>query len=373
MESVKIFFGSDSRFNEKTKDLKSFHTLSDLFNHINKTEIDINGVDSVEKEPLNIENLVVNTDDYGSIKEWALLGFSNNILQNKKLNICNLWINNPPTKIHDDVVKMYPKIIEKYTPQYRSITIDTLKNMVNNYEDVVIGQNSVIKQIVSSLYLLKNDNRKKPVSILFLGESGVGKTETAKFISENIDKAMVRIQFSMQQTNDASKFIFGADHGEDSLARELIRRNSNVVLLDEFDKVHPLFYNAFYQMFDEGVFVDSNYNVNMEKCVIICTSNYTNERDAEKHLGMPIYSRFSKIIKFDNLNSVDIIKIASKIYEKLFQQIDEHDSKIIADNDILNFYIDAIKKGSYRNIRMLKNDMEEAINYEILKKLNVID
>ena len=54
----------------------------------------------------------------------------------------------------------------------------------------------------------------------------------------------------MQQTNSAYQYIFGADHGEDSLARELIRRSSNVILLDEFDKVSPSFYNAFYQMHD---------------------------------------------------------------------------------------------------------------------------
>mgnify|MGYP000046052259 CR=1 FL=1 len=105
---------------------------------------------------------------------------------------------------------------------------------------------------------------------------------------------MVRIQFSMQQTNSAYQYIFGADHGEDSLARELIRRSSNVILLDEFDKVSPAFYNAFYQMFDEGTFVDANYSVDVSKCIIICTTNYRTEEEAEKYLARRSIRDFQK-------------------------------------------------------------------------------
>lgn len=183
---------------------------------------------------------------------------------------------------------------------------------------------------------------------------------------------MVRVQFSMQQTNNAYQFIFGAEHGENSLARELVRRNSNVVLLDEFDKVHPSFYNAFYQMFDEGIFVDSNYLVNVEQCVIICTTNYTTEEDAEKHLGTPIYSRFSKIIKFGTISIENRIIIAEKNYHEIFTQLDEEDQVLISENQVLKFYIEKIKAGYYKNMRMLRNDIEDAINFEILKARNII-
>ena len=151
----------------------------------------------------------------------------------------------------------------------------------------------MMRRVLPAIYALKNEKRKRPVSILFLGASGIGKTETAKYIGEQLGMSLVRIQFSMQQTNQAYQYIFGAEHGEDSLARELIRRESNVVLLDEFDKVSPAFYNAFYQMFDEGLFVDSNYSVDMSRCIVICTTNYRSEEEAEKYLGTPIYSRFS--------------------------------------------------------------------------------
>ena len=372
MESVEIFWGSDSRFDEYIETIEIKQTLSDVLAHISKTEFTIDGVESSENPPLEIDCLVVNTDDYGSIKEWALLGFSNNILQNKKLSITNLCMNNPPIKIYEDVKKIYADVLKENAPVYIPMSVEIIKQMVDNYEKKVIGQKNVMTQIASSLYLLKNNTRQKPVSILFLGESGVGKTETAKFISECLGNEMVRIQFSMQQTNEAYKFIFGSEHNEDSLARELIRRKSNVILLDEFDKVHPALYNAFYQMFDEGVFVDANYSVNMEKVIIICTSNYTNEKDAEKHLEMPIYSRFSKVIKFNDISAEDRTLIATKIYENLIQKLDSEDVALISENKILEFYFEHINKGLYKNIRMLKNDMEDAINHEILKALNII-
>ena len=90
------------------------------------------------------------------------------------------------------------------------------------FNKAVIGQPHVIKQALSSIYTLKSIKRKRPVTLLFLGDSGIGKTETAKYISECLGSNMVRIQFSMQQTNSAYQYIFGADHGEDSLALSLI-------------------------------------------------------------------------------------------------------------------------------------------------------
>ena len=83
---------------------------------------------------------------------------------------------------------------------------------------------------------MRNTERKRPVTLLFLGESGIGKTETAKYISSSLGTDMVRIQFSMQQTSNAYQYIFGAEHGEDSLARELIRRSSKATP----HKVHKL-------------------------------------------------------------------------------------------------------------------------------------
>lgn len=373
MDKINIYWGADNYFEEATKELDDVNYLIDVINHIDKTSFRIEGLTKEDDLPFEIENLLINTDDYGGVKEWALLGFSNNILENPKVNIHNLWLCNPPIKIYKDVIRSYDdSIILEHSSVYNSFTIDTMRKMFEDYDNVVIGQPNIIKQVLAPIYALQNNKRKKPVTLLFLGDSGIGKTETAKYIGSCLNEEIVRIQFSMQQTDNAYRYIFGANHSDDSLARELIRRKSNVILFDEFDKVSPLFYNAFYQMFDEGIFVDANYSIDVSKCVIICTTNYSTEKEAEKYLGSPIYSRFSKVIAFNPIGVDDKIKIAKKYFEKIISTISCEDVKLIENNTVLDFFINAISKGYYPNMRMLKNDIEDAVYYEILKAKGII-
>lgn len=373
MKQIHIHFGSDRDFDSLINDISEFNTLGDLFEHLNKEKVSINGIPPKDEPPMEVENLIVRTDDYGGIKEWAMLGFSSNVLESPRLKIHRMWLNNPPTKLYENIKKAYSDIIQEYPLQYPGLSVEILKPIAENYSKNIIGQPHVIKQVLPSLYSLTNPNRKRPVTLLFLGNSGVGKTETAKYINSFFNGEMVRIQFSMQQTGDAYKYIFGAGHEEDSLARELIRRESNIILLDEFDKVHSSFYNAFYQMFDEGIFVDKNYTVNVEKCIIICTSNYLSEEDAEKHLGTPIYSRFSKVIEFGSISVEDKVKIATLNYEALYSELSDEDQQLISCNKVLPFYIEKIQSGYYQNMRILKNDIEDSLNYEILKARGILE
>ncbi|CDD71412.1 putative uncharacterized protein [Firmicutes bacterium CAG:270] len=373
MNKIEIFWGVDEEFESAIAGLNGTYFLRDILDLFNKTEIKIDGINTSPGEPLEVENLIVHTDDYGSMREWAILGFTNNILENLKVTVNNVWLSNPPKKIYEDICRNYDDdIITEHQTDYPPITLENLKKIANGFNEAVIGQSQVVNKILSSIYALKNSNRKRPVTLLFLGDSGIGKTETAKYISQCIGKELVRVQFSMQQTNNAYQYIFGAEHGEDSLARELIRRKSNVVLLDEFDKVSPAFYNAFYQMFDEGVFVDSNYSVDVSKCIIICTTNYRTDEEAERNLGTPIFSRFSKVIHFQPISVEDKLIIAKKSYDSLLLQLDEEDLELVPRNKVLPFFENAIRRGMYSNIRMLRNDMEDALNYEILKARNII-
>lgn len=373
MERIEIYWGAEKDFEEATEGLEDVHFLGDVVTHINKTDLKLEGIGVQMDPPMEVENLLAHTDDYGGVREWALLGFSNNILRNQKINVKNLWLCNPPIKIYEDIVKNYDKeIIEEHRTSYPEITVEDMRKMSQGFSKAVIGQPHVMKKSLSSIYSLRNSERKRPVTLLFLGDSGVGKTETAKYISSCLGTDMVRVQFSMQQTNSAYQYIFGADHGDDSLARELIRRNSNVILLDEFDKVSPAFYNAFYQMFDEGIFVDANYSVDVSKCIIICTTNYRTEEEAERFLGTPIYSRFSKVVTFNPISAEDKLLIARKCYAGLIDQLDAEDKEIIKNNMVLSLFERAIKNGAYPNMRMLKNDIEDAINYEILKARGII-
>ena len=67
----------------------------------------------------------------------------------------------------------------------------------------------------------------------------------AKSISKTLGGELLRVQFSMMQSDEAYNYVFGAEHSKNSFARDMMARESNVILIDEFDKVNPIFYNAF--------------------------------------------------------------------------------------------------------------------------------
>ena len=92
MNSINIYWGADADFEKATEPLEDIFFLVDVLNHINKTDLKIEGVTAAQEPPMDVENLIVHTDDYGGVKEWALLGFSNNVLRNLKVNIKNIWL-----------------------------------------------------------------------------------------------------------------------------------------------------------------------------------------------------------------------------------------------------------------------------------------
>ena len=130
MDRIEIYWGADKDFEEATEKLEDVHFLVDVVNHINKTDLKIEGVGGQKDPPMEVENLLVHTDDYGGVREWALLGFSNNVLRNLKVNVKNLWLCNPPIKIYEDIVKNYDKeIITEHRTLYPGITVEDMRKM----------------------------------------------------------------------------------------------------------------------------------------------------------------------------------------------------------------------------------------------------
>ena len=180
--------------------------------------------------------------------------------------------------------------------------VTAISLIYQNLNSDILGQDDCKKQIISGLYKLAADSTERPVVLMLYGPSGVGKTETAKSISESLGGALLRIQFSMMQTNEAYNYVFGAEHSKSSFARDMMAHESNVILIDEFDKVNPAFYNAFYELFDEGRFVDSNYDVQPRNTVFICTCNFMSESEIKKTLGPAMFSRIGCCIKFEDIS-----------------------------------------------------------------------
>ena len=194
---------------------------------------------------------------------------------------------------------------------------------------------------------------------MLYGPSGVGKTESAKSISKALGGKLLRVQFSMMQTQEGYNYIFGAEHSKGSFARDMIARESNVILIDEFDKVNPLFYNAFYELFDEGRYVDTNYDVNLGQAIFLLTCNFNNEDEIKKTLGPAMFSRIGCCIEFADLTTAQKQEIIEKWYQQILERLQEDEKTYIMGTNIRAWFLENAER--YDNIRILKTKLENAI------------
>lgn len=223
----------------------------------------------------------------------------------------------------------------------------------------VVGQNKAKQSTCAGLFEQAYRKRSKPLVLLYYGPSGIGKTELAKEISKFYKGKLTRLQFSMFQTGEAYDYLFGADNTKASFAKDLITRESNVVLIDEFDKVSPSLYNAFYQVFDEGKFEDTLYKVDLQNCVFILTSNFSDSNDILTRLDAPIYSRIDEKIEFKPLTVEQKKKLITEKFEKILSELEIEDKQIIGESHLKEQYLK--NADAFNNLRMLNKVMEANI------------
>lgn len=314
---------------------------------------------------IDVKNLVVHADDYASVYEHVIQNFITIVTTNHDVD--TTFLHNPPQRVLDSLQVSFPDNIEYVYTDYKEINRDVLKEIWKRLSTDIVGQEKAKKSIVSNLFRLTNLSYNKPVVIMFLGDSGIGKTETAKAISNVLGGNLLRVQFSMMQTAEGYNYVFGAEHSKSSFAKDLMSRESNVVLIDEFDKVNPNYYNAFYQMFDEGVYIDTNYKVDLSRCIIICTSNFMSEADVIKSMGMPIFSRFDDFIHFEYLSVDEKETILDRIYTTYLENFSEEEKTLVNNSDIYEWHKDNLHR--FKNVRIIKSRVEKAINDMLINNL----
>ena len=321
VNKIIIFYGSKESFIKILP--HHFENLTEIVYEVDKDSKQLkitlpnqNSEDVTEKkeEKKYIENFVIGSDEYAGVREHIIINFANFLA---KLDVQNIFLHNPPIQISNQLEKLYEDKIEIIYQEYKSLSLKNLKKIQEEYDEKIIGQKKAKLELIQSLFPLVLENRSKPVVLLFFGKSGIGKTETAKYIADIFEEPIFRKQFSMFQNNQSYTYLFGGAHYEKSFAKDLLDRESNVLLLDEFDKAYTTFHSAFYQLFDEGIYEDQNYSLELSKSIIICTSNYESLEDAEKKLGSAIFNRFDKIIEFEELNNESKNNIGNKMFDEI--------------------------------------------------------
>lgn len=362
-EKIIIFNGSKKDFErlimEETSDDQITIPFMELIQHYNaRLRPNESGVrESALAKNIGVDNCIVRADDYGSVLEHVLSNFVTIVTLNH--DIGTLFVHNPPRKVRDSLRSGYGDEIEYRFSQYPALSRTKLKDVYNNINSDILGQSSCKKQIISGMYRLITKASNKPVVLMLYGPSGVGKTESAKSISKTMGGELLRVQFSMMQTNEAYNYVFGAEHSKSSFARDMMARESNVILIDEFDKVNPAFYNAFYELFDEGRYVDTNYDVDLGQAVFLLTCNFSSVDEIKRVLGPAMFSRIGCCIEYEELTTEQKQVIVRNWYDAVLSSLKEDEKRVIAETDILQWFTKNAER--YDNIRILKTKLENAI------------
>ena len=195
----------------------------------------------------------------------------------------------------------------------------------------VIGQDNAVDAVADAVLRSRAGikNRQRPIgAFLFLGPTGVGKTELAKALAAELfddENAMVRLDMSEYMEKFAVSRLVGAPPGyvgfEDGgqLTEAVRRKQFSVVLLDEVEKAHPDVFNLLLQVMDDGRLTDSHgRTVSFKNTVIIMTSNAP--KDALKDIFRPEFlNRLDEILEFDSLSEAqirEIVKLQLKDFAK---------------------------------------------------------
>jgi len=212
---------------------------------------------------------------------------------------------------------------------------DKLGKMFENISGKVIGQDEAVKKVVKAIQRgrvgLKDPS--KPIGVfMFLGPTGVGKTQLAKILAKYLfesEDSLIRIDMSEYMEKFAVSRLIGAPpgyvgHEEGGQLTEKVRRKPySVILLDEIEKAHPDVFNLLLQVLDDGQLTDSlGRKVNFKNTIIIMTSNTGSRKLKEFGTGVGFMTSTKEASKTEETNDVIDKELKKKFAPEFLNRID---------------------------------------------------
>jgi ATP-dependent Clp protease ATP-binding subunit ClpB len=275
---------------------------------------------------------------------------------------------------------------------------EELHKRIVGQEEAIVAVSDAVRRSRAGL----QDPNKPVGSFLFLGMTGVGKTELAKALAELLfddENSMTRIDMSEYQERHAVSRLVGAPPGyvgydEGGQLTEAVRRKPYaVILLDEIEKAHPDAFNVLLQILDEGRLTDNKGRVaDFKNSIIIMTSNlgsesiqdiYTNESDMDrasvlakdavldilrKNVRPEFINRIDDIVLFSPLTKEDIVSIVQLQINLLNKRLKDQDIKIEVTNEALQLLAEKGFDPQY-GARPVKRVVQNMVLNELAKRL----
>ena len=296
-------------------------------------------------------------------------------------------------------------VIESWTkiPVKKITEAETQKllNLETNLHKRIIGQDEAVSSVARAIRRNRAglQSTKRPPSFIFVGPTGVGKTELAKSLAYEMfgsEDSIIRIDMSEYMESHSTSKLIGAPPGyvgyDDAgqLTDKVKRKPYSIILLDEIEKAHPDVFNILLQVLDDGKLTDSQGNtVSFSNTIIIMTSNAGSNSninsigfgkqsidknkimDSLKELFRPEFlNRVDKIIQFDSLTKEQLLKIVDLMLENTRKALNEKDINMDITKKAKNYLLEKgtdIKFGARPLRRAIQRYIEDELSEMILR------
>ena len=381
-KAIDILDEACSRINLENKDLFKLEVLKKELSQVQTEKEEVSGADT--------------TEDYQKAadlktRECQIMESIDKL--NQKIKPRNLTVQDIATVIESWTKIPVKKITEAETQK--------LLNLETNLHKRVIGQEEAVSAVSRAIRRNRAglQSEKRPPSFIFVGPTGVGKTELAKSLAYEMfgsEDSIIRIDLSEYMESHSTSKLIGAPPGyvgyDDAgqLTEKVKRKPYSIILLDEIEKAHPDVFNILLQVLDDGKLTDSQGNtVSFANTIIIMTSNAGSNlnnnsigfgkqtvdkskiEDSLKEVFRPEFlNRVDEIIVFNSLNKEELLQIVDLMLKDTINALSQKDISLEISDSAKQFILEKgtnIKFGARPLRRAIQRYVEDEISEKILR------
>ena len=316
------------------------------------------------------------------VKELEVLASDNNVTEDDLARVIQLWTGIPASKVIESDMRR-------------------LANLENNLKAGIIGQDEAVSLVSAAVRRgrVQISPRRRPASFIFVGPTGVGKTELVKLLAKELfetPETLIRLDMSEFMEKHSVSRIIGSPPGyvgydeAGQLTEKVRRKPYSVVLFDEIEKAHPDVMNILLQILDEGRITDAQgRNVSFENTVIVMTSNAGSNRgsgalgfaktknDASKERAMKALNEFlrpefigrvDEVVVFNDLSQEDYERIAVLMLTELVDPLKDKGISFTWDDAAVSA-VARLSVDGPRGARDLRNTIRRNVEDVITEKI----